>query len=827
MLYYSSIKLYKGKNNPIGRIGFRKILFNGRKQKSPEILLPPFISISELRLMLNLDYISCFRNAKISITKNLYKWSDSYGRTFQTNNKRNIIISYDISSYLSKLMGYKPIKIDPEPKIPQKIKNHIPIISIVGHKNHGKTTLISNFTDVKNNNYIINSYNIIEEKLKYIILDTPGDMNYDIIRGRAIYNSDICIIVISSQGPEIITRNVILQADKFKIPILFCITKTDLYFNLEILKSELQLQCEILYQSGHLSNNYFNEINNLILSNNLKTILNKYIKLRYGDWSHGSNSTNSNPLTSTEVTTTIGASTVTEENNNTKIAASGKGANFTAMECTTGKGANSMGMECTMRKGANFMGTECTMGKGPNSTAIECTKDNMDTKEDPFGSSTEDTSLGGPDTVTEKYKKYIRRSNSLIKSGNGIKGIGNIIEITKTESKGIIINLLVKFGQIVEGNYFIVGTTYEKMNMVGVGELVSITGLKSLDGVGLDDTLLIMSQHDAFRLCQYRKQLEILKSSQIQGPPIHSFNIQSGAIEGVDEGEVRVDEGIEYITKYSGNGMVVGGEGVRSTKEAGEVVGCRDTVTVTDYKINKFENIESTIYLKPLEYDTVTVLGPTDSTNDSTVVPGTNSTTKDTTGPSTVTEENSTTHFAAPGKGANFTAMECTMGKGANSMVMECTSEKILNEIAVVTKTGESSTFVDTNTKGTVGPSTVTVPVTGKKIIPIILRVNYMSILEIILNGIEEIEKEYNVRIPLIHGGIGPIIPIDIVQAQIGNKFTYCPVYSFQVPIHNDAIKHAIINKIVIKSFNIQSDLFNDIIQRCKTTLHKYNNSIS
>uniref|UniRef100_A0A3B0MHX5 50S ribosome-binding GTPase/Elongation factor Tu GTP binding domain/Translation-initiation factor 2, putative n=1 Tax=Theileria annulata TaxID=5874 RepID=A0A3B0MHX5_THEAN len=793
MLYYSSIKLYKGKNNPIGRIGFRKILFNGRKQKSPEILLPPFISISELRLMLNLDYISCFRNAKISITKNLYKWSDSYGRTFQTNNKRNIIISYDISSYLSKLMGYKPIKIDPEPKIPQKIKNHIPIISIVGHKNHGKTTLINNFTDVKNNNYIINSYNIIEEKLKYIILDTPGDMNYDIIRGRAIYNSDICIIVISSQGPEIITRNVILQADKFKIPILFCITKTDLYFNLEILKSELQLQCEILYQSGHISNNYFNEINNLILSNNLKTILNKYIKLRYGDWSTATNSIKD----TTSTTGTTGASTVTEENNSTKIAASGKGANFTATECTSGKGANSMG-------------TECTMGKGTN-------KDST-IKEAPFGASTEDTSLGGPDTVTEKYKKYIRRSNSLIKSGNGIKGIGNIIEITKTESKGIIINLLVKFGQIVEGNYFIVGTTYEKMNMVGVGELVSITGLKSLDGVGLDDTLLIMSQHDAFRLSQYRKQLEILKSLQIQGPPIHSFNIQSGAgvdgVDGVGEGEVRVDEGIEYISKYSGKGMVVeGGKGVNNEEVVEETTlgDCRDTDTVTENKINKFENIESTIYLKPLEYDSDTVLGPTEGTEDSKGI-------KDIT-------------IDTPGKGANDTFS--TMGKGANSMVTECTSEKILNEIAVVTKTGESGTnskgvsTKDTNGvsdgTGTVGASTVT----GKKIIPIILRVNYMSILEIILNGLEEIEKEYNVRIPLIHGGIGPIIPIDIVQAQIGNKFTYCPVYSFQVPIHNDAAKHAIINKIVIKSFNIQSDLFNDIIQRCKTTLHKYNNSIS
>uniref|UniRef100_A0A3B0NDZ0 Ring finger domain/Zinc finger, C3HC4 type (RING finger)/PHD-finger containing protein, putative n=1 Tax=Theileria annulata TaxID=5874 RepID=A0A3B0NDZ0_THEAN len=51
-------------------------------------------------------------------------------------------------------------------------------------------------------------------------------------------------------------------------------------------------------------------------------------------------------------------------------------------------------------------------------------------------------------------------------------------------------------------------------------------------------------------------------------------------------------------------------------------------------------------------------------------------------------------------------ASTVTEGKGANSMGMECTSEKILNEIAVVTKSGESGTFTEDTT--TVGASTVT-----------------------------------------------------------------------------------------------------------------------
>ncbi|XP_955181.1 uncharacterized protein TA04815 [Theileria annulata] len=83
------------------------------------------------------------------------------------------------------------------------------------------------------------------------------------------------------------------------------------------------------------------------------------------------------------------------------------------------------------------------------------------------------------------------------------------------------------------------------------------------------------------------------------------------------------------------------------------------------------------IILFPVTVSPVTVLGQADCTTNSTVVPGTkdiSSKVISSRGPSTVTEENSTTHFAALGKGANFTAMECTSGKGANSTFMECTT---------------------------------------------------------------------------------------------------------------------------------------------------------
>uniref|UniRef100_A0A3B0NEA0 Protein ARV n=1 Tax=Theileria annulata TaxID=5874 RepID=A0A3B0NEA0_THEAN len=76
----------------------------------------------------------------------------------------------------------------------------------------------------------------------------------------------------------------------------------------------------------------------------------------------------------------------------------------------------------------------------------------------------------------------------------------------------------------------------------------------------------------------------------------------------------------------------------------------------------------------------VTVLGPTDR-----VGPGT----EDSSSSTEETSNSSTTGTVG--------ASTVTKGKGANSTAMECTSEKNPNEIAAVTKTGESGT----NTVGT------------------------------------------------------------------------------------------------------------------------------
>lgn len=75
-------------------------------------------------------------------------------------------------------------------------------------------------------------------------------------------------------------------------------------------------------------------------------------------------------------------------------------------------------------------------------------------------------------------------------------------------------------------------------------------------------------------------------------------------------------------------------------------------------------------------------------------------------------------------------------------------------------------------------------------------------------------------RIPVVHGGIGPVAPRDIVHAEVERTYGYCPVYAFQVPVLPDAVKQALVSKVIVKKFDVFTDLIQDLRDRC-TNIHK------
>ncbi|KAL8446856.1 hypothetical protein Emag_004617 [Eimeria magna] len=101
-------------------------------------------------------------------------------------------------------------------------------------------------------------------------------------------------------------------------------------------------------------------------------------------------------------------------------------------------------------------------------------------------------------------------------------------------------------------------------------------------------------------------------------------------------------------------------------------------------------------------------------------------------------------------------------------------------------------------------------------VVPVILRTRYVGSFDVMLDEFEKLEAEMRMRIPVVHGGIGPVIPRDVVHAEVERTYGYCPIYAFQVPVLPDAVKQAVVSKVIIKKFDVFTDLLHDVRNRCE-----------
>lgn len=110
-----------------------------------------------------------------------------------------------------------------------------PIVTIIGHVDHGKTTLLNYIINPKNSilehRGITQHINIHETKYKnekIIFLDTPGHFAFNSTRQRGIQNADIAILVIAiDDGIMPQTIEAINLAKNNNIPIIVAINKID------------------------------------------------------------------------------------------------------------------------------------------------------------------------------------------------------------------------------------------------------------------------------------------------------------------------------------------------------------------------------------------------------------------------------------------------------------------------------------------------------------------------------------------------------------------------------------------------------------------------
>lgn len=130
-----------------------------------------------------------------------------------------------------------------------------PIIAIVGHVDHGKTTLLDYVrkTDVVAGEaggitQATHAYAVMHDGHPLTFIDTPGHEAFGAMRERGARVADIAVLVVAStDGVEDQTKEAIRVLEETQTPYVVALTKTDMNVPLEKVKGEL-MQAGVLLE---------------------------------------------------------------------------------------------------------------------------------------------------------------------------------------------------------------------------------------------------------------------------------------------------------------------------------------------------------------------------------------------------------------------------------------------------------------------------------------------------------------------------------------------------------------------------------------------------
>jgi translation initiation factor IF-2 len=141
----------------------------------------------------------------------------------------------------------------------QKLESRPPVVVVLGHVDHGKSSILSTIKDFKITEnesggitQHIGAYQIEHQNKKITFIDTPGHEAFSAMRLRGAQVADIAILVVAAEdGIKNQTKEAISHIKKAQIPMIVAINKIDkIEANAEKVKTELSAHDVVVESMG-------------------------------------------------------------------------------------------------------------------------------------------------------------------------------------------------------------------------------------------------------------------------------------------------------------------------------------------------------------------------------------------------------------------------------------------------------------------------------------------------------------------------------------------------------------------------------------------------